>query len=430
MTVDKWVECLIYKSRALERIGEREKALELAQQVEAEAPTINPILSLGLKVAQVYPLCRLHRQKEGLKVITKGDTILQSLSLAEQKQGAYWVAKFYNVKAGFVEVDKGDLDKALEYYHKGLTLAETTKSLDLITTILHNIGVTYSGKAEIDNALRYYQRCLNLDDEVGNPLGTAFLLLSIGSLYRQKDELDLSFEYLERSLALWESIGDNQLISDVLFNLLLSAFTQQDQIKAQTYLVRLNDLHEKNPKAIFSLKSRLAEALILKMSPRAKDKFKAQEILATIVSETDSQEMKLIAMTQLCELLLIELKIFGEKEVLQEAKGILQKFEEMGQLSKSFYITVEALVLQAKLAMIEGDFQGAFRNFDQAYQMANEKNLNLLVKQVEQERERFETEYSKWQGLIQSDSSLAQRIEFAQMEEYVREAQKLKGLMK
>lgn len=119
--------------------------------------------------------------------------------------------------------------------------------------------------------------------------------------------------------------------------------------------------------------------------------------------------------------------MFGELEVFEEAKSLIHKLDET---AISFFDIIEALILQAKLYIIEGNFQDALELIDQAKNLAEEKNLSSFVEKVSSEKQRFEEDYEKWLGLIQSNSSIQKRLEYSQLEQYIKEAQKSMGLLK
>lgn len=119
--------------------------------------------------------------------------------------------------------------------------------------------------------------------------------------------------------------------------------------------------------------------------------------------------------------------MFGELEVFEEAKSLIHKLNET---AISLFDIIEALILQAKLYIIEGNFQDALELFDQAKNLAEEKNLSSFVEKVSSEKQRFEEVYEKWLGLIQSNSSIQKRLEYSRLEQYIKEARKSMGLLK
>ena len=77
-----------------------------------------------------------------------------------------------------------------------------------------------------------------------------------------------------------------------------------------------------------------------------------------VTSEIIDHQFTLIACKHLAELLLDELKTYGEQEVVDELQVILQTMQEIAQEQHMFPIMIEALLLQAQIVLLEGsDFK-------------------------------------------------------------------------
>ncbi|MFX0092657.1 MAG: hypothetical protein ACFFBD_12915, partial [Candidatus Hodarchaeota archaeon] len=70
-TEDEQIECLFYKSRALEQLGRFEEALEIATSARESISPNQPNLNLALMTAQLYALWRLGRLDEATKIVAK-----------------------------------------------------------------------------------------------------------------------------------------------------------------------------------------------------------------------------------------------------------------------------------------------------------------------------------------------------------------------
>ncbi|MHA2246114.1 MAG: tetratricopeptide repeat protein [Candidatus Hodarchaeales archaeon] len=456
---DEQIECLYYKSRSLGFLGQLENALQVATAALANVVSLNDkTLTLALLIAQLYALWKLGRLDEALEPIKEGNSIIEALT-AKGRQTRTWVALFENVQ-GNIFYQTGELDKALKHWKQSLDIREDIGNFHDIAGSLNNIGIIYRTKGEMDKALEYYQRSLTLYDEIGNPFYIALALNNIGDVYRTKGELDKALEYLQRSLVLKEDIGNPQDIatsldnigiiyrakgelnkalncfqrslaleevignniwsSYTLFYLILIALDQQDQTRAQAYLNQLQQLQARTPNKKIHLRSQLAEALVLKRSKRMRDKVQAQVLLNQIVNEEDIWfEWTALAIINYCDLLLFEVKSFGDPEVWTEAKTLIQQFSTKAQDQQLFPMIVEALLLRAKFATIEGELQQALKYYDQAKLTATEKNLDLLAQKIAGEKRTFEVEFEKWQELIQRNASLQERLKMAQIEDYI-----------
>ncbi len=463
---DEQIECLYYKSRSLVFLGQLENALQVATDARAKVVSLNDkTLTLALLIAQLYALWKLGRLDDSLEPIKEGNSIIETLTAKERQTGRLWVGLFENVQGNFYYT-LGDMDKALKHWKQSLAIREDIGNLQDIAGSLNNIGLIYRTKGELDKALEYYQRGLTLFAKIGNPFYIALALNNIGDAYRARGELNKALEYLRRSLAIKEDIGNPQDIattldnigiiyrakgrldkaldcfqrsltleevigndiwsSYTLFYLILIALDQQDQTQAQAYLNKLKQLHARTPNKQIHIRSQLAEALVLKQSKRMKDKVQAQVLLNQIVNEEVIWfEWTAIAIINYCDLLLFEVKSFGDPEVWTEAKTLIQQFSTKAQDQQLFPMIVEALLLRAKFATIEGELQQALKYYDQAKLTATEKNLDFLAQKVAGERQTFEVKFEKWQELNQRNASLQERLKMAQIEDYIQDVLKI-----
>ena len=135
-------------------------------------------------------------------------------------------------------------------------------------------------------------------------------------------------------------------------------------------------------------------------------------------------------MLNLCELLLDELKAFGQQEVFLEVSSLINQIYNLAQHTTSFPLIVDALILQAKFAMVEGNLIAAENFLVQASITVEEKNLGLLQEKTELEKNRLKEQLESWQKLIQDNRPIKERLEKAQLEEYISAALNLASYSK
>jgi tetratricopeptide (TPR) repeat protein len=109
---------------------------------------------------------------------------------------------------GLVYKAKGEWDKAIEYYQRGLAIFEKVGDELGMASILNNLGELYRVKGEWDKAIEYYQCSLAIWEEAGDEHSMATTLNNLGAVYRVKGEWDKAIEYYQRSLAIYEKVGD------------------------------------------------------------------------------------------------------------------------------------------------------------------------------------------------------------------------------
>ncbi|UCE13998.1 MAG: hypothetical protein JSV04_02180 [Candidatus Heimdallarchaeota archaeon] len=174
---------------------------------------------------------------------------------------------------------------------------------------------------------------------------------------------------------------------------------------------------------IISQHYRVAKAMILKTSSRITQKFKAQELLQNVINEEITEhKLTVYAMFNLCELLIDELKLYGETEVLQKVKVLLTQIYDIALHQQSSQLIVQSLLLQAKFALADGDAQLADELLKQAKLKSEESGLQQFRIQITQEQEILHNEIEKWTRLINQNTPLKVRIEQARLSEYVTKA--------
>ncbi|MDI9562412.1 MAG: tetratricopeptide repeat protein [Pseudomonadota bacterium] len=101
--------------------------------------------------------------------------------------------------------EKGDLDKALEYYEEALRLK--TDEVDKAPTY-DNIAAIYAKKGDYQRAVKYLEKSIEIKKKYGDYHGLACSLLNFGDTYRQMKDFDKGLAKLLEGLAMIKKAGD------------------------------------------------------------------------------------------------------------------------------------------------------------------------------------------------------------------------------
>lgn len=346
----------------------------------------------------------------------------QNIILYKEIEGQLEIAASL-AQIGFINLSRGDLDRALEFNQQSLDLYEELGRKDKSTWSLIGIGEIYRQRGELDRALTYFEESLRLHRDTDQIKGIANSLYYISKIYHQQGKLDQTLSILEQSLKTFEESGRNLPTSGVLLDLVSVAIDKQAFDIATQYLQRLEQINNQEENKIIHQRYHLAKALILKQSSRIRDKARAQEIFQQIVKEkVVKQQLTVLAMFNLCDSLLDELKAYGEIEVLLEAETLAEQISTLAQYQSSLSLNINTLILQAKFAMVKGHLTRAEQFLNQAKKKAEKHNLGFLITKVATERQQLEEEYSSWQKLIQDNAPFKERIKKAEIHDYIKEA--------
>ncbi|MHA2218786.1 MAG: hypothetical protein ACXACY_22920 [Candidatus Hodarchaeales archaeon] len=185
-----------------------------------------------------------------------------------------------------------------------------------------------------------------------------------------------------------------------------------------------NYKHERSEISYYSqteLKQLFSRGLILIKSDRAKDRFEAQKIFENIITKDKQKSvLSLLALLNLCNLLLDELKLHGKQEVLMEVLEISSKLYHLSAEQNSTSLTVETLLLQHKFDLVQGKLDIARDKLEEALILADKEGMANLKKKIILEINSYEEQIEGWINPI--GLSLKQRIEQTRLENYISNA--------
>ncbi len=341
----------------------------------------------------------------------------RSLAIREKLDNKHNIALSLN-NLGVVHRLKGNLDRAMEYYQRSLRISEEFGIKRDVALALNNLGEILQLKGELNQALKYFQRSLPIYQELGIRQDIAMSLLNIGEVYGKKGNPEEALNYYQRSLSIYKEVGNELLTATTLFELVRTALEKRDSAQVKQYLQELQQISERTDNRIINQRYRIAKALHLKASRRARHKTKAGEILERVVQEeVGDHSLTVTAMIHLCDLLLSELKITGDDELLQEIKDLTDRLLRIAKLQSSHSLLAETYLLQSKLSLIELDMGRARKLLTKAHLIAMEKGLHKLARAVVYERDLLQSQLHKWNLLMKENPSRQELIGLTRLDD-------------
>lgn len=397
---------------------------------------------------------------EALAELDKADRLINENPTKNRKSVPVIFVSF--IKA-FYMVEVGKHDEAITVYSQVIETALTQQfPLKIFATAaFNNLGSIYERKGEWERAIENYLKCMEIVEEIGNKILLAYPLTKLGNLYHLQGNLTLATDMLEEGLENARTFKDNRAVAWALeglgavyhskgdFSLALSLYedaletTKTAELKASdltSVLYRLSVLYldMDNPdmakKYLRQLKnhaasdtsldtktmSLFAEGLILKKSKQFKDKARAQDLFQLIFEDKKkTQKIRFLAMLHFCELLLQQSE---DRMMLEKARRIAVELYKLAHSSKFIPDEINALILKAKFALIEGDVNQALDLLEQAHNIANRKELANLRHAVEEEQDSLRRDLNRWRNLLDMNASLRERIKLSEIEEYLEAA--------
>ncbi|MHA2365770.1 MAG: tetratricopeptide repeat protein [Candidatus Hodarchaeales archaeon] len=359
----------------------------------------------------------------------------QSLKLKEQLGSKIYI-HWQLDEIGNTYALKGEFDLALDYFTKILNLHEKEKESDISGTSIAwtygNISRLYNLKGEPELALEYINKSLKiLLKSEGLKARIAYSLTEKGIIYKTMGNYDLALRYLSEGWDLSQKVYEGGGLplwgSYCLSHLILVARDLDDPQLAEENLKKLKKLRLQSKNDLVILRYRFAEAIVLKMSKRGGKKLQAQEKFLEIVNnEVLDQNITILSILNLCELLILEMKISDDDDViLQEIKNFTSKLSDIAMSKQSSAFTlISSGILQAKLAQIDGNLEISSNHLIEVRELASEKKLGNLLYQVQNELDILQSEKENWEKLIEQKAPITEKVEFAGLKNYVTGAEK------
>ncbi|NIO37395.1 tetratricopeptide repeat protein, partial [Candidatus Bathyarchaeota archaeon] len=349
---------------------------------------------------------------------------LQLSEALGEKRYLGWV----NFHIGFIYFYKGQLDQAMHYATIGGQIFEEISHEEGLTFIRILIGSVHRSKGEFDEALTYYQRVLSSYEESAEtghslPHSYCIALRDVGIIYLYQNRLEEAIESLQKGLSLHKTGCKYQFEHEITVANLYLAHAEIELGDTSRLQKRLEDIKETAERYPWlGVFSKTTEAYILQHKPRSKDKAKAQELYEEALNEKFDYQLELFIQVNLSELLLDELKLYGEEAVLQELRDVLGRISGTANKQRSITSLLWLYLLQAKLAVIEGDIELAKGLLDRAQAIADEKGLAFFSRKIVKQQKLLSNQLEEWKALFVQNSTIQEQIEHLRLKEYITEA--------
>ncbi|MBI3502779.1 MAG: tetratricopeptide repeat protein [Bacteroidetes bacterium] len=137
----------------------------------------------------------------------------EAISLSKKIGYKKGLAKGY-VLTGNIFYEKGELQKSIEEYHKGLKIREETGDKWGTAGVYGNIGHLYGLMKQFDKAIEYQQKSLSMFQQIekenpskDNQFSIAECLMDLGGIYKELKQYDSAMKNFQQALFIYEKDG-------------------------------------------------------------------------------------------------------------------------------------------------------------------------------------------------------------------------------
>ncbi|MFW9901404.1 MAG: tetratricopeptide repeat protein, partial [Candidatus Thorarchaeota archaeon] len=326
------------KSKVDQAIKQFERSISLGKELD-----LKPEISMSLVgLAHVF----MNRKGDVDHALTY---LKQGLAYAEESGNRNAIAYCFLYLAG-VYLYKGELDQSVLLFEQSLAIYNEINNKVMKARVLINLGNTYAMIGELNRSISAYEQCLELCNELNYKYFTGITYNTLSESYRMKGDLEHALECIEQSNRINRELGTLRNLAINQDSLIKISIEMGDLEQAQNSLREFEQLNNQLKDRFVNSVYLFDKALLLKTSPRAHNRVKAEEILRQILEEEDLHfELLIGVLLGLCELLLTELRITNDTEIFEEIRPFISRLLDLSEKSHSFWILGETYLLQAKL---------------------------------------------------------------------------------
>ncbi len=383
------------------------QSLSLAEELKVEMGVIWNLINLG---GIAYHLRDLN------DAVSYAERCLR---ICEPKEYKHSCTLCYDI-IGHSLFEKGDLDKALQYFKKSLDYRLKTGFKNLIAQSYYNIGRIYNQKGELQRSLEYLNKIFKIPEVQEDQRSRPAYLTSIGKIYGELGDFTTAKKYLFEALDLLKDVKVHIFYflnfkvnkSKIYHYLIQFSINNNEFDKLDHYLNELFQLSKENPelKQIEQL-YRLNKAIILKSSNRLMDKMEAGIIFREIAEEEILDHgITVEAMTNLCDVLIKELELTGEKNILEVIEELSDELLSLSKNQHLHHVLAETYFFKAKLSLLHLDIENTRLFLTKAQNTANKYGLWRLASKLSDDHDSLLVHMDKWEEKIKQNIPLQQRL--------------------
>jgi len=329
---------------------------------------------------------------------------------------------------GLINLNYGDFSQSFNYFNQALEIYTKHNIKRDMALLQNNLGYLIRMRGNLEEATKLLKKSYNNYESTNNILSIGFPLYNLGGVQFELHNYEQSLEYYQNALDKFTIVDNSIEISRCLFQLVRVGIALKDDVLRDLFLEQLVQLRFNNRESnLIRMREKLGQAFVLKNSERVTEILKAEAIFEAVIdAEIVDIELFILSLKEMSELLLLELKInSNSSKVYDSSKELIGKLREIGLKQSAPIIVIVSMILQSKFSLIDGDLVEALKIIEEAEQLAKEKDLIHIQGIAKKEYENISRELTKWKKFIYDNSKLYERIEHADLIDYLKSIQNI-----
>lgn len=191
----------------LEVYGELEQAFAIVEDIFSQCQNNIPLQSFA-RIQRGFILLWGGKYKGSENELEKAKELLSTLSEENTPNVRLYQAHLWLVK-GLCSFSQGNFDQAVDNFSQGLQITTDEKfPLKSLTPIIQdNMGFAYQMKGDLDRAVTYHEKSLTILTELGNDIMKSTPLSHLGGNFLWRGDVAQTQEYSQKALELAQKGG-------------------------------------------------------------------------------------------------------------------------------------------------------------------------------------------------------------------------------
>ncbi|MFW9880413.1 MAG: tetratricopeptide repeat protein [Candidatus Thorarchaeota archaeon] len=305
-----------------------------------------------------------------------------------------------------------NFDLALEICRQSLSI----KEINLLDKVgnLHILGHISLLKGDLSQALRYFKNGLKLTEKGKIHSFLVRFMYYLGHTYSLLNDFDKTEEYLKKTIFISEELGFHFYKARALGMLVVMNLISGLHELAQECLDRLKNFTEKQENEILTKFYLFTSGFVLSKSNNEQDRAEAEILLKQVIEDEQSSiGMKLYGLYYLCELHIENLERTNDLKIIDKIYLVISLLFNVAERLQSHMLLSEVKIFQAKVELIQMNFDEAKILLNQAQKIAELHKIQILTQIASNEHDRLLKQQDEWERLNNAKAPLKERIKLA-----------------
>jgi hypothetical protein len=189
--------------------------------------------------------------------------------------------------------------------------------------------------------------------------------------------------------------------------------------QALNYFEQFKQISEEIKPKQFKAVYQVTHALVLKASPRIRDRVEAEKIMKILIEEKVGFQTTNMALIYLCEWYFEEFQISNQMEVLEDIQPLIDHLLRNAKQQNSYSLLANAKLLQAKLALFQINITEARKLLSEAQNIADEHDLQRLAGEISREHDHILEDLKLWKSFKKTKTPVSERLKIASVDDVI-----------